>query len=430
MNYLKIINLRNFLTVLIALISINVFSSDEINEIKNMKIENLKLQKKLSAKESEYNQLSISIKREIEEYNSRLERLEKIKNYKEMILSAVEEKGIEKISENDLSRYHLIKREEMLQNSVENIGHAFTIFSTFLALISIFLGGVGYIFNNKLKEAKEHLDEFKTAQKETMDFNNYMSKKRHELEEQAHKYREHYEDSRKMIQKIENGTKASKDIDKLIEEQNQRILELEKFGVTLSYRDLYDRAEAEKVKNNYMEALLLINKSIELEPDYIYSLYLKIDILIGLNKADEVRELVNILKARDKNNGTRLSSLGHSMSKVGDHTAALTLYDEALKLEPTLFATYINRAISYTHLNQFDKAGEDLKRASTIKPNDKNLMYNFGCYYARVKNNELALDYLKKAIDMDDKYIEMAHNDPDFECLKDCNNFIEMTKRV
>jgi Tfp pilus assembly protein PilF len=69
-----------------------------------------------------------------------------------------------------------------------------------------------------------------------------------------------------------------------------------------------------------------------------------------------------------------------------------------------------------------------LHRAIEVDPNYATSYYNLSCILATKKEKDKALEYLKKAISLDQKYKEEARTDKDFDNLRGQKEFEEALK--
>lgn len=69
-----------------------------------------------------------------------------------------------------------------------------------------------------------------------------------------------------------------------------------------------------------------------------------------------------------------------------------------------------------------------LQEATIVDPTFTLAHYNLACLYAKENKTESAISSLSKAIELDKKYIEMARMDPDFDTIRNTNEFRELVK--
>jgi tetratricopeptide (TPR) repeat protein len=83
---------------------------------------------------------------------------------------------------------------------------------------------------------------------------------------------------------------------------------------------------------------------------------------------------------------------------------------------------------AYFVKGQTDDAIRMFQRAIEVDPNFATSYYNMGCIYATQKDKGRALEYLNKAISLDQKYREKAWTDKDFDNLRGGKEFSEILK--
>ena len=77
---------------------------------------------------------------------------------------------------------------------------------------------------------------------------------------------------------------------------------------------------------------------------------------------------------------------------------------------------------------QTDDAIRMFQQAIEVDPNFATSYYNLSCILATKKEKEKALEYLKKAISLDQKYKDKAGTDKDFDNLRAEKEFKEIVK--
>jgi hypothetical protein len=83
---------------------------------------------------------------------------------------------------------------------------------------------------------------------------------------------------------------------------------------------------------------------------------------------------------------------------------------------------------AYFVKGETDVALRVFQRAIEVDPNFATSYYNVSCVYATKKERDKALEYLKKAISLDQKYKEKARADRDFRPLKGEEEFEELLR--
>ncbi|MFW9803132.1 MAG: tetratricopeptide repeat protein [Candidatus Thorarchaeota archaeon] len=142
------------------------------------------------------------------------------------------------------------------------------------------------------------------------------------------------------------------------------------------------------------KALEILNSIIDYEPDNIMSLGNK---GIVLNRCKRYAEAVPILaKAaeREPNNLLVRFNLGYALLESGSPEDSIPHFDAALNIEPKLATAWYNKACAFSRLERIDNT----------------------------------ISALKKAIELDNAYLELARKDSDFDNLRANSKFRKITE--
>ncbi|MCP2519963.1 tetratricopeptide repeat protein [Candidatus Aminicenantes bacterium AC-335-K20] len=101
---------------------------------------------------------------------------------------------------------------------------------------------------------------------------------------------------------------------------------------------------------------------------------------------------------------------------------------EGEKIELKTFDDYFYYGIYHLNLGNYEKAMELLKEAQKKDPKEGKVYYALADVSAQMGDNKLALDFLKKAIELDSFFKILAQNEVDFEPLKENKEFQELVK--
>ena len=153
---------------------------------------------------------------------------------------------------------------------------------------------------------------------------------------------------------------------------------------------------------------------------------------------------------------TAQNTLGYLYRNLKRFEEAETVYTEALDIYeelavffagfyfPEVAITQYNLGILYKDLGRFeeaetaytealdiftelaDKPTYRQKNSSVYKPKVAMVWYNKACLESLRNNNEKSIEFLKKAIDLDKEYIEMAKSDEDFSNIRTSKEFKEL----
>lgn len=129
----------------------------------------------------------------------------------------------------------------------------------------------------------------------------------------------------------------------------------------------FERGLKRDINNDRTGALSDYNRAIELNPRYIDAymtravLYL-LDGKGGLAIADYTRVIAL------KPDGTSYYVRGNSYLEIGQYANAVRDLTTSIKLDPTYYWSYMQRAKAYRHLRKFRLAISDEEKAATIGP--------------------------------------------------------------
>jgi tetratricopeptide (TPR) repeat protein len=108
-------------------------------------------------------------------------------------------------------------------------------------------------------------------------------------------------------------------------------------------------------------------------------------------------------------------------------TNAATLLQKAHQVNSGDVSALINVGVCNLKLNKADKALNYLEKARRLEPDNATLNYNLACAYSKLGNVSHALDYLKKAVEADRAFKSRAKSDPDFNNIKNTDEFKTIT---
>jgi len=101
---------------------------------------------------------------------------------------------------------------------------------------------------------------------------------------------------------------------------------------------------------------------------------------------------------------------GRSKAESGDYLGAISDFDEALKLNPTLQNVYYNRGLAKESLGDKKGAILDFSRAIELNENDAKSYYHRAIIKATMGNYKEALDDMNEAKELGEPDAETAIN--------------------
>ncbi len=99
--------------------------------------------------------------------------------------------------------------------------------------------------------------------------------------------------------------------------------------------------------------------------------------------------------------GRAAESIALARKDMAMQDAAIRAYQDAIKLEPTLFSSQLGLGRLYVTRKEMEKAVIPLLAANTVKPNDPEVSFNLGAAYIRLGQKKVALQWLLQAAKAD-----------------------------
>jgi tetratricopeptide (TPR) repeat protein len=190
-------------------------------------------------------------------------------------------------------------------------------------------------------------------------------------------------------------------------------------------------------QGNYSEAIIALDKSIELNPNSAIPWINKGAALSGLGKYDEALKAFNKATGLDPNNAVIWNDMGNTLDNMklydealqafnksinldsqngyiwnnkgmtlydlGKYDEALKALDIALKLDPNYAIGWNNRGLVLSNLGKYDEALQAYNKSIELSPYETETWINRGITFGYMdKNDEAQLDYVK-ALKLDPK---------------------------
>jgi tetratricopeptide (TPR) repeat protein len=210
-----------------------------------------------------------------------------------------------------------------------------------------------------------------------------------------------------------------------LEELQDRYPEL-----VLTAGDYFKKSRALYYEKSYEEALVAINKSIEIKSD---------DPKAWVNKGITLRQLQRTIEeVAAYNRAIELEpdlpqawfNKGIALGQLQRTPEALAAYEKAIELEPDYPEAWINKGVILGQLQRTDEALLAYDKAIELKPNDSDAWFNKACLYGLNGNAELAVQSLKRAIDINAVYREQAKTDSDFDSIRHDQEFKQLIEDI
>jgi tetratricopeptide (TPR) repeat protein len=166
----------------------------------------------------------------------------------------------------------------------------------------------------------------------------------------------------------------------------------------------YDRADCLIDLEKYREAAIDLRLTLRLKPNYNWTYYNLTRCYKNINMPDSALYFINQHISQNADDGDGYNLKGDIYYDRSEYETAISLYTQAINLEPERRAFYVDRADAYYYSDKLDDAIKDLQKAISI---DKSYPFPYDrigdCYYQK-KEYETAIVYHQKAVKADPTY--------------------------
>jgi Flp pilus assembly protein TadD len=186
---------------------------------------------------------------------------------------------------------------------------------------------------------------------------------------------------------------------------------------------LLDGAVAKQEQDNLQEALADYKQILQFTPNNLRLLCTLVDLKVRLGDldgalADSERAVTFFPK-----NVYAWNNRGYVRMQLGDLDGALADLNRALQGAPHDSMVLTSRAHVLHRRGDYRAAQTDLLHALQFDPKSARAMYNLSCGYAKQEQPEPALDWLERAVAIDEHFREHAYSDDDFAALREHPRF-------
>ncbi|MFX1478260.1 MAG: leucine-rich repeat domain-containing protein [Promethearchaeota archaeon] len=122
--------------------------------------------------------------------------------------------------------------------------------------------------------------------------------------------------------------------------------------------------------------------------------------------------------------------IGNSSFNSKKYDKAIESYDKALEIDPEKVNVLINKGVSLHYLHNYDEAELCYDKILILDESNGNAWYNKACIESIRNNRGKAIEFLKKAIELDDRWQDSARNDEDFTNIRDLQKFKDLIKEL
>ena len=150
------------------------------------------------------------------------------------------------------------------------------------------------------------------------------------------------------------------------------------------------------------EALITINKAIELSPEHFDIYGTKTHLYLShKERTEEVLELYDELKEKfPQENKAIYQMKSFSYFAMGNTSEGIKILEEGLKMYPEAIGMLNNKAIFLSSTGKFEEARESIEKAIELDPIDANLYDTYGEVLMDSQNYEAAIVKFSQALEM------------------------------
>ena len=167
--------------------------------------------------------------------------------------------------------------------------------------------------------------------------------------------------------------------------------------------------QADQLRNqdkNYLEALLLYNEALQLEPENVDAWFGKGFSLENLNRYEESLAAYDKARAINPDYALAWQGRGVSLHKLNRDAEAIAAYDKAIELNPDAAAAWNNRGVSLEKLNRYEEAIASYDKALELNPDDAEVWDDRGFSLAQLNRYEESLASYDKAIVINPNHVQ------------------------
>ncbi|MFC1738972.1 sulfatase-like hydrolase/transferase [Planctomycetota bacterium] len=167
------------------------------------------------------------------------------------------------------------------------------------------------------------------------------------------------------------------------------------------YTIILDVARIAMEQGNYKEAVVYLEKAIQLKPDKTQP-HDKLGLaLLGLGKTNEaVKHFEEVLRLSPETPGAH-NTLGLALIRQRKYDLAITHFNKELEINSEAAEPHKNIGTAFFMQGRFDKSLEHFKKSLMVNPNQPYALLRTGQAYHRLGNTEIALEYYRKALQLE-----------------------------
>ncbi len=213
-----------------------------------------------------------------------------------------------------------------------------------------------------------------------------------------------YDPPKKVIDEIIE-LQAQLEFEQAIEKTNSVIKEYPKSALLMA---LQGNAYADL--GNSSEAIRFLNKSIEIDENYVDAYYNLAHIFQSLDKNQEAIDCYNKTIEISPNYFAAYNNLGNIYREQRDFEASLDCFKKAIEINPKYADSYNNMGNALTEMGELSAAVDSFKTALEIKPQFAEAYFNMGKAYQDHEKYSDAINCYLAALKINNQYADAHYN--------------------
>ena len=118
--------------------------------------------------------------------------------------------------------------------------------------------------------------------------------------------------------------------------------------------------------------------------------------------------------------------MGSCLFKMKNYREAVECYNKVLEFNSEDKEALSHKGYCLYYLKRYDLAEQCFNKILKTDPNFSNAWYNKACLESIRNNQEKAIEFLEKAIELNDYFLDLARNDKDFANIRDSKEFKDL----